>query len=327
MSDHTLSISMRPRSLDEVIGSGDIVAAIKKQLSSGRIPVGWMFSGPTGVGKTTLALILARLVQGPDFPADQEPDLDVVNASYFNKIDDVREMIRAAEYRPMVGRYKVVILDEAQRLTEAAQNTLLIPMDPAKEGEEVSTIWMLCTTDPDKILPALRGRCLGFRLREMRDKEVHALVERGYRALHIEPTAAAAQMFISILLERNVRSPRDILMALERWAGGMEAHEAVQTEDDRPEYAEIAKAVVNGNWGGARALLKTLRSADVRGLRAVIVAFLKGALLNAESPKQAEPYASSLLRFEISPFEDGVAFGTTVGHLYETCKTIREANK
>ena len=320
MSEHTLSISMRPKVLEEVIGHLDVVNAIKKQISSGRIPKGWLFVGPPGVGKTTLAHIVARMVQGPDFPhGEVEPDVEEVNAADHGKVADARRFAQDAEFNPRVGKYRIVIMDEMQQATPEAQNVFLKLL----EDPQSKTLFIFCTTDPGKLIQALKDRCLKFRLGTLNDLEVGQLVDRAYTKLGLP--AKTATVFCETLFAKDVRSPRDILMSLERFAGGMEVKKAVQTEDDKPEYADIAKAVVKGDWKVAREILKTMRSADVRGLRSVVARFLGIALLDADTKKQADPFAVALIYFEHVPFEDGVAFDVTKRAIYCACQTIKEA--
>jgi replication-associated recombination protein RarA len=283
------------------------------------MPKGWFFHGPSGTGKTTLAHIIARLVQGPEFPADAEPEIEEENAADNGKVADARKFAQAAEYYPSIGTYRVLIMDEMQQATPEAQNVFLKLLEDPK----ATTIYIFCTTDPTKIIPALRNRCLQYRLKLLNDKELMELLVRGWKRLALPEDRTEAGKLVSALLAKEVRAPRDILMALERFAGGMTASQAVQIEEDKPDYVEIAKAVLDGNWVKTSSVLKGLRSADVRGLRAVVVSFLKGELLN--QPKNCTKgarLADCLDLFANTQFEDGVAFGVTTGVLWRVCSYL-----
>lgn len=312
----TLNISLRPARFEDVIGHEKIVAAIRKQIDSERVPVAWLFSGPPGVGKTTLARILARYIQGPTFAG--EPDIRELNAADTNGVEDIRELARTAGFCPMQGTYKVYILDEAQRLTEPAQNVLL------KEFEKKSsTIWIICTTDPGKLIKPLRDRCLAFALTGLDAKGRAQLVAKAFAVVAPNLDVKTGNLE-QALEEAGVTSPREILMAVERCAAGMSATEAVQNADAQPEYFEIAKAVASGSWTKTAELLKKLKSADVRGLRAVVSSYLKSMLLNADSPERADPISECLAGLvQLNTVEDGVAFAGTVASLYRCCRKLR----
>lgn len=315
----TLNISLRPARFEDVIGHEKIVAAIRKQIDSERVPVAWLFSGPPGVGKTTLARILARYIQGPTFSGD--PDVRELNAADTNGVEDIRELARTAGFCPMQGTYKVYILDEAQRLTEPAQNVLL------KEFEKKSsTIWIICTTDPGKLIKPLRDRCLSFGLTGLDAKDRKHLIGRALLAVTSDKTVKFPADLETALEAVDVTSPREILLAVEKYVGGIPATEAVQNADAQPEYFEIAKAVASGSWTKTAELLKKLKAAEVRGLRAVVASYLKSMLLNADTPERADPISECLVGLvQLNALEDGVAFAGTVASLYRCCRKLRGA--
>ena len=365
MSDlRTLSISLRPSKFDEVIGLEKQIATLRASLENDHVPVAVLLVGGFGTGKTTLSRIFAREVQGFDFEYEETAfnsfNYWEINAANLTGVDDMRQLVVKAETTPFTGRYLVVALDEAQQLTKAAQQLLL------KETEKgaSTTIWVFCTTDPEKILPALRSRCLTVELTGMDNAQRTALVARA--AAFYEHAADTSDLLQS-LSNRRVASPRSILMAFEAYHNGMPAEEAVDSVSNatKPEFHEIAFSVRFGKWGtdtrlpwtppktakSVQSLLKELdakltkeakkersenelsegeedvssRPETARALRNVIAAYLKGMVLKDGSDKAAD--ALNILAHCVSPnaFDAGLEYPATVAGIYRVCKKLAGA--
>jgi len=301
----TLSIDLRPTKFSEVIGQEPVVSAIQKKLASGTVPIAWMFSGPPGVGKTTLARILAT---------ELESTATEINASDTNGVDEIRALAQSSRIRPLSGKYKVLVLDEAQRLTEAAQNVLLKPLEDANSP----TVWIFCTTEPKKIIKPLQDRCLRFELKALTDDQRIDLIKRALAAVSFSGDTKAIFETIDY---GEIRSPREILMAVERFAAGMPAEQAVLEVESDAQYFEVAKAIPD--WGKVRGMLKNFKSTDVRGLRAVVAAYLKSCLLGQPIGPKADAYSDCLFGLiQLATFEDGVQWSGTVAALYRCCKKL-----
>lgn len=315
----SLSIEMRPQVLEEVIGHASAKAAIRKVVESGRVPVAWILSGPPGVGKTTLANILARAIQG-EMPADAVVDVTTCNGADRNGVDDARAMAEQAQYRPFAGRYKVFILDEAQQLTAAAQNTLLIPCE-AKDG---TSVFIFCTTDPSKLLPALKSRGYHLELKPLDGAGTRALVcgaEEHLAGELLPAPSKGREDFVEHMVRARVNSPREVLMAYEKFRVGTPLTECVSGAEHEPLYAEVARAVVAGNWNAVREKLSQIKTADVRGLRAVVSAFLRTELLREVIGAKADAISACLIGMGQN-FDDGTAYAVTTGIFYRCCKAI-----
>lgn len=322
-----LGITMRPRSLDEMIGNTNVVAAIRTKLDSGDIPAAILLTGQFGTGKTSLAYIIARLVQGFDFPESKEPQVQEINAADLRGIDAMRELIETTGSFPMPpSKYRVIILDEAHRLTKDAQELLLKEF----ENERKPTVWIVCTTETNKINKGILSRCLKYETTGLNKEERKELVTRAAKA---KSRLLPFDDFLTAIDDAGFTSPRVILAAFETYNDGLPAVEAVQAAQSgqRPEYFDIAFAVVWGKWNedivlewmqgkqvmAVRKQLELLdgklkkkpageeaaRPAEVeevekedtvgrnevaRALRAIVAAFLKGRLL---SPKCKNPMA------------------------------------
>jgi DNA polymerase-3 subunit gamma/tau len=163
----------RPQDFDEVVGQESIVRTLKNAISSGQVRQAYLFAGPRGTGKTSLARILAKglnCVQGPTPTPDKicnpcvtianGTSLDVIemDAASQRGIDDIREIRERVVLQPAEGRYKVYILDEAHQLTDAAWNALLKLI----EEPPPHLVFVFCTTDLSKVLPTVRSRCQTF---------------------------------------------------------------------------------------------------------------------------------------------------------------------
>jgi hypothetical protein len=246
----TLNISMRPRSLDDVIGLDHEVAAIKSLITAGKLPRAFLLHGPFGCGKTTLAHLIAHAVQGPGHDPDATMFLQEINAASITGIDAMRDLIQASYMRPFDAKYGVIILDEAHKLSKPAQEALLKEL----EAENSATIWIICTSDKDKLAEGIRaGRCFTL--------AVHGLDEQARAKLVCKAAEFYAKEnggvwrgdevdFLTALTKARVTSPRKILMAFEAVRAGIPIGEAIGAMhfEALPEYWEICMGAVFGDW-------------------------------------------------------------------------------
>jgi len=163
----------RPQTFEEVVGQEAVVRTLSNAIESGKIRQAYLFAGPRGTGKTSLARILAKSVNckaGPTAHPDNTchacvaitngTSLDVIemDAASQRGIDDIREIRERVVLQPVEGRSKVYILDEAHQLTDAAWNALLKLI----EEPPPHLLFVFCTTDLAKVLPTVRSRCQTF---------------------------------------------------------------------------------------------------------------------------------------------------------------------
>jgi len=176
----------RPKKFNEVVGQEHIVKTLTNALKMGLISHAYLFYGPRGSGKTTLARLLAKAVncQSPEIDNDFEPcnqcqscleinhgkavDLIEIDAASNRGIDEIRALKEGIEIVPLRAKYKVYIIDESHQLTKEASNALLkILEEPPKHA-----IFILCTTEFQRMLPTIISRCQKFEFRPLKLREI-----------------------------------------------------------------------------------------------------------------------------------------------------------
>jgi DNA polymerase III subunit gamma/tau len=226
----------RPLDFDEVVGQDAVVRTLRNAIERDQIRQAYLFAGPRGTGKTSLARILAKCLnceQGPTASPDKTcnscrtiangTSLDVIemDAASQRGIDDIREIREHVILQPVEGRYKVYILDEAHQLTDAAFNALLKLI----EEPPPHLVFVFCTTDLGKMLPTVRSRCQTFLFARPRLAELTKLLRRVADGEKIEAPDAALS-----LIARGARgSFRDAVSTLDQLSAATDGQITVQS--------------------------------------------------------------------------------------------------
>lgn len=145
----------RPKGFDQVVGQSHITTTLKNAVDSNQLAQALLFCGPRGVGKTTCARILARMING--FGEDETHTLNIfeLDAASNNSVDDIRNLIDQVRYPPQEGKYKVYIIDEVHMLSNQAFNAFLKTL----EEPPSYAIFILATTEKHKVIPTILSRC------------------------------------------------------------------------------------------------------------------------------------------------------------------------
>jgi DNA polymerase-3 subunit gamma/tau len=149
----------RPLGFDEVVGQEHITTTLKNAIDNQKLAQALLFCGPRGVGKTTCARIVARLINGFEEKAEVNSlNIFELDAASNNSVDDIRNLIDQVRYPPQFGKYKVYIIDEVHMLSNAAFNAFLKTL----EEPPPYAIFILATTEKHKVIPTILSRCQIF---------------------------------------------------------------------------------------------------------------------------------------------------------------------
>lgn len=149
----------RPMGFDEVVGQEHITTTLKNAIDNNKLAQALLFCGPRGVGKTTCARIVARLINGFEERGEQNSlNIFELDAASNNSVEDIRNLIDQVRYPPQFGKYKVYIIDEVHMLSNAAFNAFLKTL----EEPPSYAIFILATTEKHKVIPTILSRCQIF---------------------------------------------------------------------------------------------------------------------------------------------------------------------
>ncbi len=225
MSYQVLARKYRPQRFSDVIGQDHVTRTLKNAIEQGRIAHGYIFSGHRGIGKTTIARILAMALncRSQDHPvaepcgvcescteirAGNAVDVIEIDAATNRGIDEIRELRDAARYRPARDRYKIYILDEAHQITDAAFNALLKTL----EEPPGHVIFMMATTAPEDIPQTIRSRCQHFSFHAVRFDDIVGQL----RDIAAKENISADDNALAMLAEAGDGSMRDALSIMDQ---------------------------------------------------------------------------------------------------------------
>jgi DNA polymerase-3 subunit gamma/tau len=264
MSYQVLARKWRPRDFASLVGQEHVVRALRHALEERRLHHAYLFTGTRGVGKTTLARILAKCLNCEtgvtaqpcgkcsacmEIDAGRFVDLLEVDAATNTKVDEMRQLLDTAQYSPTRGRYKVYVIDEVHMLSTSAFNAMLKTLEEPPEHLK----FILATTDPQKIPVTVLSRCLQFNLKQMPPAAIAAHLEKVLGEEHT-PFEREALALIARAASGSMRDALSILdQAIAHGAGRVASASVGEMLGtiDRAYLLDLLAALAGGDAAGA----------------------------------------------------------------------------
>jgi DNA polymerase III subunit gamma/tau len=292
MGYQVLARKYRPQRFSEVIGQDHVTRTLKNAIEQQRIAHGYIFSGHRGIGKTTIARILAMALncRSTDRPtpepcgvcescveirAGNSVDVIEIDAATNRGIDEIRELREGARYRPARDRYKIYILDEAHQITDAAFNALLKTL----EEPPPHIVFMMATTQPEDIPQTIRSRCQHFNFHAVKFDEI----VRQLSDIAGQENIKADDEALALLAEAGDGSMRDALSIMDQVIAGSEGR--VSAEQVRSLIGSVGPDVLEELLGAVK------RSSADEALR-----LLDGLMTEGHNPAHVARQLVRLLR-------------------------------
>ena len=206
------SLKYRPKDFDSVVGQDHVTKTLKNSIIENKIPSALLFCGPRGVGKTSCARIYAKEINSESVQNLENPDYSFnifeIDAASNNKTDDIRDLIEKVRIPPQIGKYKVYIIDEVHMLSKQAENAFLKTL----EEPPPHIVFILATTEKNKILPTILSRCQIYDFNRIKDSEINNCLKNICKKEGFEFEDEA----VSIISRKSDGSLRDSLTILDR---------------------------------------------------------------------------------------------------------------
>lgn len=222
MAYQALYRKYRSQDFDEIVGQRPIIKTLINSLKKGKISHAYLFSGPRGTGKTSVARLFAKALNCQEgvgeicnkcesclaISQNRHQDIIEIDAASNSGVDEVRELIEKVKYAPMEGRYKVYIIDEVHMMTNNAFNALLKTL----EEPPAYVVFILCTTEPYKLLPTIISRCQRYEFKKIDNEDLKTLINKVLKS----EIATADNEAVDLLVELANGGARDALSLLDQ---------------------------------------------------------------------------------------------------------------
>jgi len=275
-----LDIIYRPNCFEQIVGHDETKNSLEKLLGKKNKPQTFLFHGPSGCGKTTFARIIGSILECNPI------DFHEINASVDRGIDSIRDIVKKAKYYPVLGKVSIYLLDEAHQITGAAQNALLKILEDVPKH----AVFILCTTEVNKIIPTVRSRCVIYDIPPLTKKETFFLLD----TVSKKEKETVLQKEIKLkIYEMSEGMPRASLKLLEKIIDIKHTKESLSLlridQEKEGEIIDLARILVHSGktWRDVCAVLCSLKKEDPEKIRRVILSYCSSILLNGSRQEKA----------------------------------------
>lgn len=278
---HELYKTHRPKSFKQMVGQKEIIEILKEMVMSNKVPHALLLSGPSGCGKTTVARILKNKLN-----CSQQDFLEI-NCADFRGIDTVRDIRVRMMQAPIKGDCRIWLIDEAHKLSGDAQNAFLKMMEDTPRH----IYFILCTTDPNKLLKTIRTRCTELSLKLIPTGEMRVLLQR----VSNDEQKKVGEEVIDKIIEVAEGSARKALVLLDQvlhLKTDEERVEAVLSSSTTKQAIDLARALINpgSKWPDVASILSKIEE-EPEQIRYLVLGYASSVLLKGgKGPIQSRAY-------------------------------------
>ena len=262
MSDFIVSsLKYRPSTFEDVVGQQHVTRTLINSIKENKIPSALLFCGPRGVGKTSSARIFAREINNYSKEDELSFNIFELDAASNNKADDIRDLIEKVRIPPQKGKYKVYIIDEVHMLSKHAENAFLKTL----EEPPPYVVFILATTEKNKILPTIISRCQIYDFNRIKEAEIVEYLNQICEKENIEFELPA----LNLIAKKSDGSMRDSLTILDRVVNYSNNKILIKETSillnviDDDKYLEIVQKTQNGNLVNAIEIFNKLSDSGI----------------------------------------------------------------